>query len=98
MYARTTRWDGVPEDKRESGIELFRDSLSQLANAGGSRGAMLLVDRSTGNSLAISLWESEEAMRASEETADRVRRAAGQEFAAEPTIERFEVAVTDLPS
>ena len=37
----------------------------------GYEGAYLLADRNSGTSVAITLWESEEAMRASEEAANR---------------------------
>jgi hypothetical protein len=55
----------------------------------------LLIDRESGNALAITLWEDEAAMRASEERANELRRAAAEELGAvePPRVDRYEVAV-----
>jgi heme-degrading monooxygenase HmoA len=56
---------------------------------------LLLVDRQTGNAIAITLWEDESAMRASEERANALRAQAADEMGAgaAPSVERYEVAV-----
>jgi len=45
--------------------------------------------------MAITLWEDEAAMRASEERANELRRTASEELGAveQPSVERYEVAV-----
>ena len=45
--------------------------------------------------MAITLWPDEAAMRASEESANELRRAASEELGAseQPSVERYEVAV-----
>ena len=65
-----------------------------LTRPGGS-GGVLLIDRESGNAMAITLWEDEAAMRASEERANELRRAASEELGAtdQPRVERYEVAV-----
>ncbi len=55
----------------------------------------MLVDRQDGTSISITLWESEEAMRASEEAADQLRSdAAGAAEAQIASVERCEVVLT----
>jgi hypothetical protein len=63
----------------------------------GNRGAIHLMDREAGKQLSITLWESAEAMRASEEKANQVRGDAAQTTSADVGgVERFEVAVAEL--
>jgi heme-degrading monooxygenase HmoA len=58
----------------------------------GFEGMIALVDRHSGKTLGITFWESEEAMRASEEAANRLREESsevgGEEIAG---VERYEV-------
>jgi heme-degrading monooxygenase HmoA len=56
--------------------------------------SILLVDRETGNAVAITFWEDEQALAASEERANALRADAAQEMGAtQPTVARYEVAV-----
>ena len=93
MHARVTALSGSPSDI-DGGIANFRDNVIPFTKGAG-RGAILLVDRQSGKALAITLWEDEEAMRASEERANSLRADAAQELGAtqQPTVERYEVAV-----
>src|SRR2546425_5940551 len=51
--------------------------------------------RETGEAIAITLWEDEQALRASEEQASQLRAAVAEEMHAseQPTVNRYEVAV-----
>jgi hypothetical protein len=93
MHARVTALSGTPGDV-DAGIANFRDNVVPYTKEAG-RGAILLVDRQNGRALAITLWEDEEAMRASEERANTLRADAAQQMgaAAQPTVDRYEVAV-----
>ena len=94
MHARVTTISGSP-DQAEQGIASFRDNtLPAIKEAGGS-GGVLLIDRESGEALAITLWPDEAAMRASEERANELRRAASEELGAagQPSVARYEVAV-----
>jgi heme-degrading monooxygenase HmoA len=65
----------------------------------GYMGILSLGDRSTGRSTSLTFWESEEAMRASEEAADRLRQHAADEVKEEIAgVERFEVYINEAPS
>ena len=57
-----------------------------------------MIDRTTGKSVAITLWQDEQAMRESEEAANRLRaesaEAAGGSIV---SVERYEVALFEAP-
>jgi heme-degrading monooxygenase HmoA len=75
MFARVSEITG-PIDQLDRGIAGFRDQVvPAVRGMNGFVRAYLLVDRASGKTLAISVWETEEAMRASEEAAGRLRAA-----------------------
>jgi quinol monooxygenase YgiN len=94
MHARVTTISGSPE-QAEQGIANFRDNVIPTIKEMGGHGGVLLIDRASGKAMAITLWEDEAAMRASEERANDLRRAASEELGAaeQPDVERYEVAV-----
>ena len=95
MHARVTTLSGSP-DNAEAGIANFRDNVVPYAKSDG-KGAILLIDRDSGKAVAVTLWEDEEAMRASEESANALRAEAAQQMGAQqPTVERYEVAVFEV--
>jgi hypothetical protein len=93
MHARVTRLTGSPENV-EAGISNFRDNVLPFTREDG-KGAILLVDRESGSAMAITLWEDEQALAASDERANQVRSDVANEMQAStpPTVERYEVAV-----
>ena len=96
MHARVTTISGSPTDA-DAGIENFRANVVPFARDQG-KGAILLVDRQSGEAVAITLWEDEAALRATEESANALRAdAAGEMGAAQaPTVGRYEVAVFEV--
>lgn len=92
MHARVTRVRGNSQSM-EAGLAHFRDTLlAQLEQMPGFRDALLMVDREHGDALAITLWDSEQAMRESEERADSLRaETASQMEASVSSVERFEI-------
>jgi hypothetical protein len=96
MHARVTTLSG-PAENVDVGIENFRSGVVPFIHEGGGKGAILLVDRANGEALGITLWEDEEAMRASEESANALRASvAGEMGAVAPSVSRYEVAVFEL--
>ena len=98
MYARVTTIQGTT-DQIDEGIDKVRETtVPALKQVEGNKGLISLIDRQTGKSIAITLWETEDAMRASEEEANRLRREAADSVggASEPTVERYEVAVYEV--
>src|SRR5215203_2241205 len=99
MYARVSTLEGPP-DKIDDGTRYIQEqTLSQLQQMDGFEGFVTLVDRQSGKQLAVALWESEEALRATEEAVSSQRsgvaEAAGATVAG---VERYEVAVFEVPS
>lgn len=94
MWARISNFEG-PVGQVESSIDDSRDILEDLTRRiPGSRGAYYLVDRETGRSLAMTLWESEDALRESEREAGRIREeATAQTGETIVSVERYEVVV-----
>jgi hypothetical protein len=94
MHARVTSLSGAP-DEVDAGIADFREKVVPFTHERGGKGGILLVDRETGAAIAITLWEDEQALRASEERANQLRAAVAEEMHAseQPTVNRYEVAV-----
>jgi hypothetical protein len=96
MHARVTTISGSPA-AADAGIDNFRANVVPFAREHG-KGAILLVDRQSGDAIAVTLWEDEESMRASEESANSLRASAADDMGAAqtPTVGRYEVAVFEV--
>lgn len=97
MWARVSEYDGSPETIDQTTAYVNENILPKLRGVPGYRGVYALADRESGRSLSITLWDSEEAMRASESDADRLRQDSTEQ--ADGTVvgvERFEVMLHDL--
>ena len=93
MYARATTLAGSPE-RAEEAIQGYKGALSMFRSIDGNRGAFLLIDRSKGRAVGVTLWESEEAMQASRAQADQLRQqAASGVDASIESVDEYEVAV-----
>jgi len=95
MFARATRIEGSP-DRLDAAITQFRDeTLPAAQSQAGFGGGMLLADRSSGTALAVTLWETEDNMAASEQFADQQRTQVAETSGAQgaPRVERYEVVV-----
>ena len=66
MYARATTHRASPEQVQEA-IVHYQDGIPSFSEIAGNRGAFLLVDRSAGKAISVTLWESEEVMRRADE-------------------------------
>ena len=99
MYARITTLEGPPDKVDDSTRHVREQTLPQLQQMDGFEGFVALVDRQSGKVLGVALWESEEALRATEEAVSSQRsgvaEAAGATVAG---VERYEVAVFEVPS
>ncbi len=95
MFARVNTILGAP-DKVEEGIRQYRETTLPAAKGmGGFKGAYLLVDRKSGKVVAITLWETEAAERASAYPVARLRAQGKQAMGATalPAVEVYEVAL-----
>jgi heme-degrading monooxygenase HmoA len=74
MHARVSIFEaGNPDQVDERLRQARQQVLPQAKQMDGFKGLIALGDRQSGKTLGITLWESEEAMRASEEAANRLR-------------------------
>jgi heme-degrading monooxygenase HmoA len=86
-------------DKLEEASQLYRESiLPEVRQLPGFKGRMVLVDRSTGKVLTLTLWESEADARASGEGSAFMQATVATFapfYAAPPVIEIYEVAAQE---
>ena len=99
MHARMTTMEGSSERLDEGLREIREDVLPQLQQQDGFKGFVVFDNRQSGKLIGFSLWESEQAMQASEEVADRTRRQSAETMSDTIAgVERFEVALFEVPS
>lgn len=99
MFARVNTLQGSPENV-ERGLQVARESvIPAVRSMPGNVGIINLIDRATGKTIGITLWESEAALRDSEQAATGVRgRAADDSDSQIVGVERYEVADIVLES
>ena len=73
MFARATFGEAPPERLDEATQEILEHVLPALRIQDGFNGALILVERGSGKVLGVTLWESEQAMDATEEAAHWLR-------------------------
>jgi heme-degrading monooxygenase HmoA len=92
--ARISMYSGDPASLDEE-RHVVAQNVPDARTLDGWKGMIMLVDRTTGASRVITLWESEDALAASEERAGELReqtaKEAGQQVAG---VERYEVAMS----
>ena len=97
MFARLLKMHTKTEQIEEAAM-IFEESVIPLCkDKKGYKGAYFLANRKTGDCLPITLWESEEAMMATEESRffqEQVVKFMGL-FTAPPIREAFEVVFKD---
>ncbi len=99
MHARVTTLEGSPDKMDDATRHLQEQVLPQLQQMDGFKGFVALGDRQSGKLLGVALWESEEALRATEEAVSSVRSEAAE--AADGSVagvEQYEVIVFEAPS
>ena len=91
MYARSTTIAARPSSI-DDGIAYVRDEVMPALKAmDGYVGLSLLVDRETGQCIATSAWETEEAVRTSTERAAPLRDRAGEIFGGDASVDQWEI-------
>ncbi|MDP9070940.1 MAG: antibiotic biosynthesis monooxygenase [Actinomycetota bacterium] len=97
MHARVTKLQVEPAELDRANDYYRNTVLAGVRELEGFKGAVTLLDRQTGNVFSFTLWEDEEAMRASEEAGARVRGQASSDLGFTPTVEHYEVGVFEAP-
>jgi heme-degrading monooxygenase HmoA len=99
MYARLTTLEGPP-DRIDDAIRYTQEQvLPQLQQMDGFKGFIALGDRQSGKVRGVALWESEEALRATDEAASRLRGGVADATGGRVAdVEQYEVAVFEVSS
>ena len=97
MYARVNTFAGSA-DRVDDGVRDIQERIVPWAREmNGCKGAIALVDRETGKTIGITLWESQEAMLASENEAAGLRAGSAEAMGGgAPAVERYEVAIWEV--
>jgi heme-degrading monooxygenase HmoA len=99
MYARISTYEsGYPEDYDAGLASLREEVMTQIQGMPGYRGALSLIERSTGQSVSITFWDDEDALAATRQGAERIRESAAATSGSRvlSTVE-YEVGYADLP-
>lgn len=93
VHARSTTFEGRPENI-DAGIRFIeREAGPAFENIGGCLGLSALVDRETGQCIATSAWESEDAMRAAADEVRAIRDRGRTILGGSVEIDEWEIAV-----
>jgi heme-degrading monooxygenase HmoA len=97
MHARTGRVSFSP-DKADEMVRYAQDTIvPRYESSEGFKGFTLLLDRSSGEGIGISFWESEEAMKATDSLGDQARQGAAEAGSGrDQGMQRFEVAIDTM--
>jgi heme-degrading monooxygenase HmoA len=92
MFARVTAYHA--DEDRVKLMEAFRDTIGPLQRVEGFSHAYFLVDPDTGRAVSMTIWESEDAMAASEPGGeDRRRRRSEISGASVDAVDHYEVGL-----
>jgi heme-degrading monooxygenase HmoA len=94
VFARVSTFTGTSDEIDEAIRHVRENVVPRTEQLDGFKGAYFLIDRENGKSLAVTLWESEEAMSASEDAANSLRSEIAESLGTQMIgVERYEVAV-----
>jgi heme-degrading monooxygenase HmoA len=99
MHARVSTIRGTPQKMDDAKGHIQEQTLPQLRKMDGFEGFLALGDRQSGKVVGVAFWESEEALRATDQAVSGVRSGVAQ--AADGTVasvEAYEVLVNEAPS
>ncbi len=92
MFARVSEFEARPEQLDKMKREGVEHVLPALRIQEGFNGGLVLANRRSGKVLAVALWESEQAMDATEEAAHWLRAFGAEAAGGMPKgVERYEV-------
>jgi heme-degrading monooxygenase HmoA len=95
MWVRVSRYQ-FPAVEIEKVIAAFNEAMETFSKEPGLRRADVLVNRKSGAGITITMWESEAALEASEEEADRLRSEIALELIGwVQSVEQYELVRSD---
>jgi len=97
VFARITRFEGPPGQVDELRSALVERTLPAVRRLDGFAGALVLADHQSGKVQVVILWESEQAMSATEDSAYWFRIYSAEAASETVTgVERYEVVFSEL--
>jgi heme-degrading monooxygenase HmoA len=97
MHARIGRITYSPENSDQLTSHVRDNVVPNYEDAAGYKGFTLLLDASRGEAIGISFWESEDAMRATDELGDQARQGAAEAGSgSDQGPQHFEVALDTM--
>ncbi len=94
-YARVSAYE-FPADRVDEARPAFEEATRNLEQMQGITEALFLVDRTEGKAITITIWESEEALRASEQAADEIRQRGAAAGGGQITgVSRYEIVLRE---
>jgi heme-degrading monooxygenase HmoA len=94
MHARVSLYEGTARFDFDTAVKAFENAVTSVEGMEGNQGATLLVDRSSGNAITITYWDTEEHLESSVEAANRVwQQAADTGGLSIRSVEHYEVAM-----
>ncbi len=92
MFARVTTVQGPPDSLDEAARMIQEKVIPAIRQMRGFKDAYWMADRQSGKVIAVALWESEEALRASAAAVEQSRTQSTQAFGATvQSVEEYEV-------
>ena len=100
MHARVTTFPGLAPERIKATVEEFKEQhLPQLEQAEGYRGCWVGVDFTGGRAIAVTFWDTMDAIHATDQLASRARAAAvtraGVDRERPTVIDRYEIVVNN---
>jgi heme-degrading monooxygenase HmoA len=97
MHARMSTLEGATDEMDEALRDVIEHVVPLLKQQDGFKGFIALGNRQSGELIGVSLWESEQAMQASEEVGDRTRSETAEDTGeAIADVERYEVGLFEM--
>jgi hypothetical protein len=94
MHVRVSRFQDDPANLDEGERFAMEKIVPAAQQQPGFLGLLSLIDRETGASMALTFWESEQTMRASETVADDLREESASHTDAKITsVERYQLSL-----
>lgn len=92
-HARVSTYE-IPADRLDEARPAFEEATRNLQEMSGAKEALFLIDRTEGRAMTITIWESQSALLASEDSADEIRkRGAAAGGGDVKTVDRYEVVL-----
>ncbi len=99
MHARVTTIEGSPDRMDDAARHVQEQTLPQLRQMDGFEGFVAFGDRQSGRLMGVAFWESEEALRATEQAVADVRGGAAETAGGIVAgVEEYEVFAFEAPS